>query len=777
MTEPVEAHVLAYAPSTEEVTRRIGNAQQAFRGNPTPYDPETAMNGSPTEASFGYSAFISYSHEDVRWAKWLQSALESYHVPRRLIGTQASFGILSKRLVPVFRDRSDLSATSDLGETINNALQASANLVVICSPSASRSRWVNEEISVFQRLGRRDRIYCVIVAGEPNASDIAGRQAEECFPPALRSLAAADDAPTGRRFEPIAADARPGGDSRGNVKLKILAGLLNVGFDILKQREHRRRIRRMTVVTSLSLVVMLVMTGLAISAWNARLAAEQRQREAETLVDFMLGDLNNKLRQVQRLDILEAVDNQAMAYFLARPSTGVNDQALALRVKALQKIGNVREDQGNLPAAMEAYRAAAAAAAELMRRAPGNTEREAAYAETLHHLGNAYWFQGDLNRALDCFQQAIELLQRVVSVRPSDTSSALLAYARTNAGRVREARGEFAAAKSLYEAVLATFRTLTSRHPGEVRWQSDLADAAESLAKVAMEQGQLTQAIAGYRDVHRIRNQIVVSSPSDRDSQENLLITDAALGGALAQCGDEDVAADYVRAAVRIARELIAFDTTQSDWRLDLAKYSRLLGGIARGTGRFGEAAGADGEALRVLAELVAMDGTNTAWRRELARAQVESARLHLAKDNIADAENLLHTALAAIQAERASGTVNRNLQLYEAEALIALGEVVARRQNLTAARERWEQARDTIAGAARVGADPDFLATWTMALLLLGDTATARPILDQLALMGYQTPEFEALLKTAKQSYGTKPTSLLCGNDPPGATSGDETH
>jgi hypothetical protein len=63
------------------------------------------------------------------------------------------------------------------------------------------------------------------------------------------------------------------------------------------------------------------------------------------------------------------------------------------------------------------------------------------------------------------------------------------------------------------------------------------------------------------------------------------------------------------------------------------------------------------------------------------------------------------------------------------------------------------------------------------MALLLLGDTATARPILDQLALMGYQTPEFEALLKTAKQSYGTKPTSLLCGNDPPGATSGDETH
>ncbi len=265
----------------------------------------------------------------------------------------------------------------------------------------------------------------------------------------------------------------------------------------------------MTAVTALSVVIMLTTTGLAINARNARLTAEQRQREAETLIDFMLGDLNNKLRQVQRLDILEAVDNKAIAYFLAHPSTGLTDQALALHVKALQKIGNVREDQGKLPEAMGAYRAAAAAAAELMRRTPGDAEREAVYAETLQHLGNAYWFQGDLSRALECFQQASVLLQRAVAVRPSDDRSALLAYARTNEGRVHEARGEFAAAKSLYGAVLATFRTLTSEHPREIQWQSGLADAAQSLAKVSMEQGELTQAIAEYRDVYRIRNQIM----------------------------------------------------------------------------------------------------------------------------------------------------------------------------------------------------------------------------------------------------------------------------
>jgi eukaryotic-like serine/threonine-protein kinase len=735
------------------------------------------MNRSAADATFRYSAFISYSRDDERWAKWLQSALESYRVPRRLIGSLTTFGVLSRRLAPVFRDRSDLSATTDLGETITSALEASATLIVICSPSAIASRWVNEEIRVFRRLRGDDRIFCVIVAGVPNASDISGQQAEECFPPALRFVAAADGAPTGRRYEPTAADARPGGDGKGNVKLKILAGLLDVGFDVLKQREQRRRIRRLTAVTALSLVMMLITTGLSITARNARIAAEQRQREAETLVDFMLGDLNDKLRQVQRLDILEAVDNQAMAYFLARPSTSLSDQALALRVKALQKIGNVREDQGKLPAAMGAYRAAAAAAAELARRAPGDADREAAYAETLHHLGNAYWFQGDLSRALECFQQAISLLQRAVTLRPSDTGAAVLAYARINEGRVREARGEFADAKSLYEAASSTFTSLTARHPGEIRWQSDLADAADSLAKVAKEQGQLTQALAGYRDVYRIRKQILAKSPSDRDSQENLLITDATLGGTLALCGDEDAAAQNTREAVRVARELVAFDATQSDWRLELARYSRLLGGITRSTGRLDEAARADNEALTVLTELVAMDGTNTAWRRELARARIESARLHLATRDIAGAQTLLDTALATIQGERANDTVNRNLRLYEAEALIALGEAAAQRQNLAAARERWQQARGTLEGAARVGADPEFLAAWSQALLLLGDTDTARPVLDQLATMGYRTPDFERLLKATRQSYRTRPVALQCGSDSLGASGADELH
>src|SRR3974390_1654270 len=119
-----------------------------------------------------YRAFISYSHRDARWGEWLHQSLEAYRPPKSLIGTITARGQVPKRLAPVFRDRDELASATDLGEMINEALRQSACQIVVCSPDAARSRGVNEEILIFKRLGREDRIFCLIVGGEPNATDL-----------------------------------------------------------------------------------------------------------------------------------------------------------------------------------------------------------------------------------------------------------------------------------------------------------------------------------------------------------------------------------------------------------------------------------------------------------------------------------------------------------------------------------------------------------------------------------------------------------------------------
>ena len=172
-----------------------------------------------------------------------------------------------RRVFPIFRDREELPTASTLSDNIENALTQSRYLIVICSPRSASSRWVNEEIKIFKSLGREDRVLCLIVDGEPNASDKPALDAEECFPESVRFQVDENAELTEERTEPIAADARAHGDGREDAKLKLLAGLLGVGFDELKRRELRRRQRRMFIATSVMALVTGIMAVLALTAW------------------------------------------------------------------------------------------------------------------------------------------------------------------------------------------------------------------------------------------------------------------------------------------------------------------------------------------------------------------------------------------------------------------------------------------------------------------------------------------------------------------------------
>ncbi|MDR9824782.1 toll/interleukin-1 receptor domain-containing protein, partial [Vibrio sp. FNV 38] len=93
---------------------------------------------------FAYDVFISYSHRDMQWAKWLQNKLETFRVPKDMAGNT-----LSGRRLKVFRDQTDL-AGAELQASLRKELAASRYLVVLCTPASAASVWVNEEVRQFQ---------------------------------------------------------------------------------------------------------------------------------------------------------------------------------------------------------------------------------------------------------------------------------------------------------------------------------------------------------------------------------------------------------------------------------------------------------------------------------------------------------------------------------------------------------------------------------------------------------------------------------------------------
>lgn len=227
--------------------------------------------GDEREADARYWAFISYSHEDRRWARWLHRRLERYRVPRRLVGRRHWSGATPRQLSPIFRDRDELPSSADLGGVIGEALRESRYLIVICSPRAARSRWVNEEVETFKRLGREDRVLCLKIGRNAGAA--------EGFVPALRTRYDASGAPTGERAEPLAADTDARADGRDGAVLKLIAGMLGVGYDELRQRERRRRWRNRLLVGATA----FMLAGLIVSGWRWQQAERQQALAAQAL--------------------------------------------------------------------------------------------------------------------------------------------------------------------------------------------------------------------------------------------------------------------------------------------------------------------------------------------------------------------------------------------------------------------------------------------------------------------------------------------------------------
>jgi len=262
-----------------------------------------------------YWAFLSYSHTDKTWGDWLHKALETYRVPRRLIGKETRDGKVPERVYPVFRDREELPVSADLGSNIAEALQESRYLIVICSPRSAQSRWVGEEIKMFKKIGHEDRILALIVDGEPNAG--AGkpgfRVEEECFHEAMR-YRTVDGELSDIRTEPIAADVREDKDGKTNAKLKLIAGLLGVNYDDLKQRERERRIRRTRWIAIAAAVLLTSFGGLLI--W-AKIAGDRIR--AQKVAD----DLNRAHEMFDRSNAAAAILYLARGTELDRSKHGV----------------------------------------------------------------------------------------------------------------------------------------------------------------------------------------------------------------------------------------------------------------------------------------------------------------------------------------------------------------------------------------------------------------------------------------------------------------------
>ena len=212
--------------------------------------------------------FISYDHDDRPVAYGIQRGL---HRIGRPMGRSYA--------LRVFRDSTDLTASPDLWGKVTEAMDRSRYMIVVLSPHAVISKWVNREVAYWLERCGSDRLLFVVAGGSLTWDDAAKRFDPDCSDAALTLLTQPGVLAAEPLYVDVSEDAPWDPDAAlFREKVTDLAAPIHgkpkyeLGSEDLREHRRFRRLRRAAIAGLVLLTVLAVVAaGVAVD----------RQREAQ----------------------------------------------------------------------------------------------------------------------------------------------------------------------------------------------------------------------------------------------------------------------------------------------------------------------------------------------------------------------------------------------------------------------------------------------------------------------------------------------------------------
>ena len=244
-----------------------------------------------------YNAFISYKHapEDNRIAEAVHRGLERFHIPRKI---RKKTGV--KRINRIFRDKDELPITSDLSDSISNALADADYLIVICSVNTKESAWVPREIEYFLKNHSKKDIFTVLVNGEPYDVIPDILKYEETVVTDEDGKERTVKVPT----EPLSCDFRmPLSKARKTELPRLACGIIGCAYDELMNRRRQYRIKQLMAVFALVIAIMAAFSGYMYYSRN--IIHENYLESLKNQSRYLANESGNLLGKEQRITALQ----------------------------------------------------------------------------------------------------------------------------------------------------------------------------------------------------------------------------------------------------------------------------------------------------------------------------------------------------------------------------------------------------------------------------------------------------------------------------------------
>jgi eukaryotic-like serine/threonine-protein kinase len=537
----------------------------------------------------------------------------------------------------------------------------------------------------------------------------------------------------------------PPGQQLDEVRAMLARGDLALGERelALVEASHRRaRARARIRLTAMTLILTLAMlsTILGIMALAARNIAEQRRIDAEGLVQFMLGELVEKLRPIGRLDLLDGVSTKALGHLTRDSGPDAGPAAVLQRAKALNVIGEVRIVRGDLGAASNAFSMARTLLEPALSTRPGDRD-------LLNLLGtNAFW-TAKIELDKSNLQEARKYLllygayaDRLHALDPDDVSTWIeQSYAHNSLGSLAHRSADFEAATRSFNMSFNLKTRALARRPEDRDLASDLADTLSWLGELRQIDGQLKDALAYYERELAMITALHAARPADTTMAEKR--ADALQHRALLMVaiGDDTSAThDFALAEQLISRNLL-LEPGNSEWQRALIyvrfEQLRIRTHTTLGDAELGTLSGLE----QRIAALANSDPANDAWAKLAATIRTSYALALLQRSRHGPAGTLLEQARKSLTAQLSRDRNDRRSTITLAINHLGQARLLAARDERDGERASCLAARDLLRSAAERDNDFRVLDPWVRALSCLDQTDHANASRRRLAAMGYR--------------------------------------
>jgi DNA-binding winged helix-turn-helix (wHTH) protein/tetratricopeptide (TPR) repeat protein len=520
---------------------------------------------------------------------------------------------------------------------------------------------------------------------------------------------------------------------------------------LASNRRVRQRDRLRMCALALIVALALLAVGLGVSAQLAKQAAESRRREAESLMDFMLGDFADKLRPLGRLDFLESVSGQALQYLSGSDRADLSPAALTLRAKGLQIIGEVSRSRGDSKQALDALTKARAILMRQLLMAPRDLQ-------VLKNLGaNAYWLaqihkdQNDWQAAEDALRDYLKYADLLNQLDPANPEWWVeQSYAHNNLGALAQTRGKPELAAPEFMASIALKRRALERTPDSASVAAELADSYSWLASAKETLGELAAAETLYAQEMELVQRLRARFPGESMwiYREVRALQHRALVG-LALGMDARALSDYDEAR-RLFKPIVDQDRKNLAWQVELSNLEQeQLRIMARRAG-----AGALLPQLvavhRGLQAVLAMDPKNASWARREALSRTRVAAALMATGRAKEAEQEIDAALLRLQALYASNPSDLSGRLALIDVLLLPSTLQQPAKNYTPSMLlNCSQAYGMIRNEGPTTLNYQILDPWVRVNFCLQHQAQAKTGARRLQEIGYRDASFAQFMST----------------------------